>query len=81
MKGIPADDFPELPIVESEFAVQIEEKKLRSLEKSQDMLRVAAPRVIHKVTEEEKQDELAKFLERTTKRYGLNQPKKPEGTI
>ena len=58
-----------------------EEKKLRSLEKSQDMLRVAAPRVIHKVTEEEKQDELAKFLERTTKRYGLNQPKKPEGTI
>lgn len=55
-----------------------EEKKLRSLEKSQDMLRVAAPRVIHKVTEEEKQDELAKFLERTTKRYGLNQPKKPE---
>ena len=55
-----------------------EEKKLRSLEKSQDMLRVAAPRVIHKVTEEEKQDELAKFLERTTKRYGLNQPKKEE---
>ncbi len=54
-----------------------EEKKLRSLEKSQDMLRVAAPRVIHKVTEEEKQDELAKFLERTTKRYGLNQSQKP----
>ena len=53
-----------------------EEKKLRSLEKSQDMLRTAAPRVIHKVTEEEKQDELAKFLERTTKRYGLNQPPK-----
>ena len=53
-----------------------EEKKLRSLESSKDMLRVAAPRVIHKVTEEEKQDELAKFLERTTKRYGLNQPKK-----
>ena len=55
-----------------------EEKKLSSLESSKDMLRVAAPRVIHKVTEEEKQDELAKFLERTTKRYGLNQPKKLE---
>jgi len=53
-----------------------EEKKLKSLEKSQDMLRVAAPRVIHKVTEEEKQDELARFLERTTRRYGLNQPEK-----
>ena len=52
-----------------------EEKKLRSLESSKDTLRAAAPRVIHKVTEEEKQDELAKFLERTTKRYGLNQPK------
>ena len=52
-----------------------EEKKQRSLEKQQDILRVAAPRVIHKVTEEEKQDELAMFLERTTKRYGLNQPK------
>ncbi len=54
-----------------------EEKKLRSLEKSQDILRAAAPRVIHKVTEEEKQDELAMFLARTTKRYGLNQPKQP----
>lgn len=53
-----------------------EEKKLRSLESGQDMLRVAKPRVIHKVTENEKQDELAKFLERTTKRYGLNQPEK-----
>ncbi len=52
-----------------------EEKKLRSLENAQDTLRVAKPRVIHKVTEEEKQDELAKFLERTTKRYGLNQSK------
>lgn len=58
-----------------------EEKKLRSLESSKDMLRVAAPRVIHKVTEEEKQDELAKFLERTTKRYGLNQPKKTEEAV
>lgn len=29
--AIPADDFPELPIVESEFAVQIEESKLRSI--------------------------------------------------
>lgn len=58
-----------------------EEKKLRSLESSKDMLRVAAPRVIHKVTEEEKQDELAKFLERTTKRYGLNQPKKAEEAV
>lgn len=58
-----------------------EEKKLRSLESSKDMLRVAAPRVIHKVTEEEKQDELAKFLERTTKRYGLNQSKKTEEAV
>lgn len=65
------------------IATQVsEEKKLKSLEKSQDMLRVAAPRVIHKVTEDEKQAELAKFLERTTKRYGLNQPDKkvPEPT-
>lgn len=53
-----------------------EEKRLRSLESAKDTMREAAPRVIHKVTEEEKQDELAKFLERTTKRYGLNQPKK-----
>jgi len=53
-----------------------EEKKMHSLESGRDMLRVAAPRVIHKVTEDEKQDELAKFLERTTKRYGLNQPDK-----
>ncbi len=52
-----------------------EEKKLQSLESAKDTLRAAAPRVIYKVTEEEKQDELAKFLERTTKRYGLNQPK------
>ncbi len=29
--GIPADDFPELPIVESEFSIQIEESKLRSI--------------------------------------------------
>ncbi len=56
-----------------------EEKKLRSLESSKDTLRTAVPRVIYKVTEEEKQDELAKFLERTNKRYGLNQPKKEEG--
>ncbi len=55
-----------------------EEKKLRSLESGQDMLRVAAPRVIHKVTEEEKQEELAAFLARTTRRYGLNQPKKAD---
>ena len=55
-----------------------EEKKLRSLESEKDTLRAAAPRIIHKVTEGEKQDELAKFLERTTKRYGLNQPKKSE---
>ena len=58
-----------------------EEKRLRSLETQQDMLRVATPRVIPKITEEKKQDELAKILERTTKRYGLNQPKiqeKPE---
>lgn len=29
--AMPADDFPELPTVESEFAVQIEERKLRSV--------------------------------------------------
>ena len=29
--AMPADDFPELPIVESEFAIQIEESKLRSV--------------------------------------------------
>ncbi|MBQ8800058.1 MAG: DUF4968 domain-containing protein [Lachnospiraceae bacterium] len=53
-----------------------DEKKLRSLEKQQDILRVAAPRIIPKITEEKKQDELARILERTTKRYGLNQQKK-----
>ena len=52
-----------------------EEKKLRSLERMQDTLRVATARVVPKITEEKKQDELAKILERTTKRYGLNQPK------
>ena len=52
-----------------------EEKKLSSLESVQDTLRVATPRVIPKITEEKKQDELAKILERTTRRYGLNQPK------
>ena len=56
-----------------------EEKQQRSLETLQDTLRVATPRVIPKITEEKKQDELAKILERTSKRYGLNQPKeKPE---
>ncbi len=54
------------------------EKRLSSLEKQQDTLRVATPRVIPKITEEKKQTELAKILERTTKRYGLNQPKKTE---
>ncbi len=54
-----------------------EEKRMSSLEKQQDMLRVATPRVIPKITEEKKQLELAKILERTTKRYGLNQPKTP----
>ncbi len=58
-----------------------EEKKLRSLESQKDMLRVATPRVIPKITEEKKQDELAKILERTTKRYGLNQPKQSEKII
>ncbi len=29
--AIPADDFPELPIVESEYSIQIEESKLRSI--------------------------------------------------
>lgn len=53
-----------------------EEKKLRSLESQKDTLRVATARVIPKITEEKKQDELARILERTTKRYGLNQPKK-----
>ena len=53
-----------------------EEKRLRSLERQQDTLRVATARVVPKITEEKKQDELAKILERTTKRYGLNQPKK-----
>ncbi len=57
-----------------------EEKRQRSLEKQQDTLRVATPRVIPKITEEKKQDELARILERTTKRYGLNQPKEPEKT-
>ncbi|MBR2408228.1 MAG: DUF4968 domain-containing protein [Lachnospiraceae bacterium] len=64
-----------------------EEKKLRSLESQKDMLRVATARVIPKITEEKKQAELARILERTTKRYGLNQPKKqnepdrPEKTV
>jgi len=53
-----------------------EEKRLRSLESQKDMLRVATARVVPKITEEKKQDELARILERTTKRYGLNQPKK-----
>ena len=55
-----------------------EEKRQGSLEKQQDTLRVATPRVIPKITEEKKQDELARILERTTKRYGLNQAKRPE---
>ena len=58
-----------------------EEKRLRSLEKQQDTLRVATPRVVQKITEEKKQDELAKILERTTKRYGLNQAKKTEEPV
>lgn len=53
-----------------------EEKRLRSLERGQDALCAATPRNIPKITEEDKQEELAKFLERTTRRYGLNQPKK-----
>lgn len=60
-----------------------EEKKLRSLEKQQAALRMAAPRVIPRLTEEKKQAELAMCLERTTRRYGLNQqekPKQPEKT-
>ena len=58
-----------------------EEKKLRSLENGKDTLRVAAPRVVPKITEDKKQAELASFLERTTKRYGLNQAQKPEKTV
>ncbi len=57
-----------------------EEKRLSSLEKQQDTLKIATPRVIPKVTEEKKQDELARILERTTKRYGLNQPTTQEGS-
>ena len=53
-----------------------EEKKLRSLESQKDTLRIAAPRVVQKMTEDKKQAELDRILERTTKRYGLNQ--KPE---
>ncbi|MGN1083525.1 MAG: 3'-5' exonuclease, partial [Lachnospiraceae bacterium] len=52
-----------------------EEKRLSSLERQQDTLHVATPRVVPKITEEKKQTELARILERTTKRYGLNQPK------
>jgi len=57
-----------------------EEKKLRSLESAKDALRIAAPRVVQKMTEDKKQAELARILERTTKRYGLNQPEKQEET-
>lgn len=55
-----------------------EEKKLRSLENEQDTLRIATARVVPKITEEKKQAELARILERTTKRYGLNQPEKTD---
>lgn len=57
-----------------------EEKRLRSLEKAEDTMRVAAPRVIFKMTEEKKQAELAMYLERTSKRYGLNQSKEVTDT-
>ncbi len=50
-----------------------EEKRLASLERQKDLERVAKPRVIYKVTEEEKQAELEKMLQRTSRRYGLNQ--------
>lgn len=52
-----------------------EEKRLASLEQQKDLERVAKPRMIYKVTEEEKQAELEKILQRTSRRYGLNQPK------
>lgn len=52
-----------------------EEKRMRSLENVQDVERVAAPRIIPKITEEKKQAELEVILKRTTERYGLNQPK------
>lgn len=58
-----------------------EEKKLRSLENQKDTLRVATPRIIPKITEEKKQDELARILERTTKRYGLNRQKSTEKMV
>lgn len=58
-----------------------EEKKLRSLEGMQDTIKVATPRIIPKITEGKKQDELARILERTTKRYGLNQPKTSEEPV
>lgn len=50
-----------------------EEKRMASLEQQKDLEHVAKPRVIHKVTEEEKQEELEKLLRRTSNRYGLNQ--------
>lgn len=52
-----------------------EEKRLASLEQQKNLERVAKPRVIYKVTEEDKQAELEKMLQRTSRRYGLNQPK------
>lgn len=58
-----------------------EEKRLASLEQQKDLERVAKPRVIYKVTEEEKQAELEKMLQRTSRRYGLNQPKTAENKL
>lgn len=57
-----------------------EEKRLASLERQKYLERVAKPRVIYKVTEEEKQTELEKMLQRTSKRYGLNQGKEQPKT-
>jgi len=45
-----------------------------------DVERVATPRVIPKITEEKKQEELERILKRTTERYGLNKPK-TENTV
>ena len=58
-----------------------EEKKLQSLESLQDTLKVAKPRVIRMITEEKKQAELAKILERTTNRYGLNRVQERSKTV
>ena len=58
-----------------------EEKRMQSLENVQDVERVAAPRVIPKITEEKKQAELEAILKRTNERYGLNRPKEEKKPV